>query len=676
MAMISCVSKMMLFMAGIAALVPAAAPCGIQPTRGPAAAGWSEPEGDALLRARELLAHANRDAEPEAREAFLAMLGSDEGHRAALRAAAETANAPEWLLEPLEALARSGAETDSDRMSAVYRALGSVRSPRAVRALIDALAGKREGAARDAAAAALSRLTGRADLGASPSRWRDWYASVEWLPEPEWRRIIAEGVAARADELARGLDGALGRLVELKRSEYRLTASPEGRSALLAALLRDDIPTLRKLGVELVTRELANSRTPDEAVLDAAMTLLGDRSAELRASAARLVTTLAPSRPVEALFQALGKEEDPLTAEAMLRAASRWPSARLWPQILLWVESEPAGAAQGARLAALDAAASALAHGERLEGEDRERLVRAARASFASAGGDAEGAHPGTSEVLVRLGSADDRRAVAGLLASSAATSRSAAAEALAGHPDGRRLLLGAAESDPTLLDATARALTRNGPDADAFMRLSAIKGVDAVTKRDALVLVASALPTPQLLAVARRLDDATTREAVLERFVRVPLALPDASIRTGGARGPTRALPRASVAAGLMLLARTRLDLGQPAGALAALDLLLPVATLIDAATLDSLRTVALLWLDRIEEADLIAGSASAWVEGLERSAELAHGPRVLAWVRTRFGESLDQILAERIERVSRRLAAAPTVSPPSPASGYTPPK
>src|SRR5690606_30685411 len=126
--------------------------------------------------------------------------------------------APARLGRPLRDLLATAKGEDRH---VVIAALASVRTAESARTLIEAAERAAEGAVRDAAFAALIRMTGRADLGQDVGAWRGWFARVEFLDDAAWQRTLAESLAARTDQLTRANEQTVERLVREKRERFR-----------------------------------------------------------------------------------------------------------------------------------------------------------------------------------------------------------------------------------------------------------------------------------------------------------------------------------------------------------------------------------------------------------------------------------------------------------------------
>ena len=149
------------------------------------------------------------------------------------------ASAPAWLVTPVARILAEPGVTEADRLAAIG-ALGAIRTRDSMRVLLEQakVDPLRSGKVRTAVMGALARLSGRAEFGEDLNRWQLWYGQVQWLPEAEWRRELAEGLAGRADGLARERDQAVARLIESLRQQYIQIETVDDRSGQLVRLLR------------------------------------------------------------------------------------------------------------------------------------------------------------------------------------------------------------------------------------------------------------------------------------------------------------------------------------------------------------------------------------------------------------------------------------------------------
>lgn len=188
--------------------------------------------------------------------------------------------------------------------------------------------------------------------------------------------------------------------------------------------------------------------------------------------------------------------------------------------------------------------------------------------------------------------------------------------------------------------------------DARGFAWLASIEAPTAESRRAGLVRAAAALPTADLLAAARG-TEIVVREAMLSRLV-------DPS-------APGDATPDV-LATGLLLLAEARLALERPDAALSALDAIPSAASESLLAGIVRARTVSLLWLGRVNDAEDVGGPVDAWLEGLERSLLEPHAILVAAVIENRFADRLTPEEITRLEDLRRRATTRDDLSRPPP--------
>lgn len=589
---------------------------------------------DRAARQRVAQAFARGPSDPEA----IALL-------TAMQDGIATSDAPAWF-GPLSLMAN---DPQRIRNPLVIGALSSFRTRDAARLLVRALPVV-DDAVRPQVFAALTRLSGRDDLGDDTSAWARWLAEAERQSESQWRSALLDGIGARADRLDAARDSALARLAE-GYARLHLATPPEQRSALLASMLADPLAAVCGQGMELVSRELAATNRLDASVGDAAVGVLARPEPELRASAALLVNQLVPAAGPEAVRRALGRETDPRVAAALLQTATRWPSREVGDAALAWMSVD-----SPARAAACDAAWAMLRAGG-LDFSQQQRALESLRDLPPSD-------RPASAcSMLAWLGTDEDRRSLVELLTGIDAAKRLASAEALAPYPEFEQAIIDASARDATLLNAAVRAVVLHDQTVRGFEAINrASAGGEG--RRAALVAIAAVLPAEDLLAVGSAMGGDPLQEAVLAQFVS-PVRLMSERV------DPQR---RDALAQGLVLLARRRIELDLPAEALSALDQLPSLGTLGEkvatATEVARLRIVALLMLGRIDaatETDDAPGAnpatpdADAWLDGLERSLSKPHVAQIIAHVRAKLAPSLNDAQRARLNDLAARLAPKP---------------
>ncbi len=563
--------------------------------------------------ARRLLMADNNGA----RQAVLDLLKPSEGagltepQRLLLGEIARLSWAPSRLGKPLRNLL-SGS-TGDDRL-AVVAAMASVRTPESANALIELVSQSQNSREREAVFAALIRMTGRADLGENPAAWRGWLSRVEFLDEASWQRTIAESLAARADQLARSENQVLDRLVREKRDRFRAIPLDDAaaRSNYIATLLADPAGAVRMLGVDLANDELANARSPGPSVSEAALAMLSDPEARFRRLGADLLEKLAPEGVGGRVNDALIRETDPAAAAALLGAARRWPQGRVIPVVLRWLEDGPA-----ARTAALSALVKLDREGLLTDEAHVRRAMQAIRGLQINEIGTAG------VQLLARRGGEADLPWVTQLLEHQDLAIRLAAAAGLAERPECVDAVVAAAGKDASLFTAAATTLMRHRRTGAGLASLVSLPAPSPEARLERIKRMAAALPPETVCAVGCKTADSEAREAILSRLEGAAWWWVDQRAWASAASSPVWLR-------GLVELARTRLELGRPAEALEALG---PVDSIaMEPAVTAPVRTVAMIWLNRLDEAASLPVGAEVWVSALERIVDLPHAAAALA--------------------------------------------
>lgn len=503
--------------------------------------------------------------------------------------------APE-LGAPLVALASA---STPEHLPAALGALASVRTREAARTIVAFVEPSHPAAVRTAAYEALERLAARTDLPRTAEAWQAWLLRVESLPERLWQRELIESLARRSADLWQRNERAKSRLVDTTRRLYLLVPAEE-RLTMLASLLRDDRDELRRLGFELAARELSATNTLGGEVASASISLLEHAGAEVRAEAALLVSRLAPPEAEPVVGRALARETDARAAEALLVAATRWPSPVIRGPALAWLERE-----SGARGAAADALLALHRAGLLDDPTDRQRVVEALRAVSADA------LNAAAVRLLAALGDDGDRRGVASLLGSTRAGVRAAVADSLAPFAEFTGAITARASDDPGLFAAACRAVQAHLPAVEAFERMVLLPAPSPAAHAAALDAFVESLAPADRVAVARVVRSPARRELALGPLIE------GAMVRNLDERDRVEAI---------LLLAEARLALGRAETSLAVLGVLPEVTDDASHARAVRARLGALIALRRFDEAAALGADADAWLDALDRAASLPH--------------------------------------------------
>lgn len=473
----------------------------------------------------------------------------------------------------------------------------------------------------------LCRQTGRQEP--SVAAWLTWWEQASKLNQRAWFETLAESLAKRSADADRRVTDLARRLTDSYRRLYALMPQAD-RSTLISELIASDSSELCMLGFDLAKRALLNARTVDARVGDAAIRRLADRSALIRTEAASLLSRLDQPRAGSALAAALSVEKDDAAAAAMLRALAHEPIAGAAGDIIHWLETSDT--------AAPAAAEAALALRETGLLSDPALVERAGRALRQR---PADQLTPAAGALLLLIG---ERDAAIALLRTAKPDVAEAVATALIEIPDGVDPLVDVARSRPRLAPAAIDALARHRPTAAGFGTACMLSPRGDEASGAALIRYAHSLPPAALLIVARAEPDPAQRVAYLSEVPRMA--------------ADTGAADRDKVAELSLLLAKARLELKDPAGALDAME---PFGDKQWAATFDPLRVTALLWLFRLPQAEEVSlrsnVSASHWLDGLEAAIDLPYAIDIADQIRRVFGDSLAGEDLARLETADRYI-------------------
>ncbi len=508
-------------------------------------------------------------------------------------------------------LSRACDDARASVASAAGVALGGVASPARefIGAVVRAMARADTAGRRASVWGALVRMTGRDDLPAESGAWDGWWREHGFLPEGEWRVRLATAHAARAQRLARERDSLASRLAEVYGRVYALTP-PEERSAMLAAMLRDDSAQVRLIGFDLASRALVNAQVLDTSVADAAMQSLVGGSSDVRAAAARLLANLAP-RDVAPALTALRGETDERVAAPLLRLLSNRPDPREAEVCLRWLERGDA-----ARPAAAEALASIHRVSPLEVGLGRRAMELLVRI-------DPKRISPSSARLLGALSGSEDVDAARRVLSESEPGSRLALAEGLALHDQGLSVLLEIApEPDGAVFELVCRALAARTATVEWFAMLRSAGAHLGDGRWDGLGRVLLALPPEGFRAALSTVTEPDDRGALLARAA--------AHATTNGGEATTR-----------VCIARAEHSLSQRDGGAALTHLDALRAAPGDPLVRDA-RLRALLLLDRLDEAETLQAPVSAWLDGLDLCRGMAHEASVRDRIAALFESTL----------------------------------
>jgi hypothetical protein len=487
-----------------------------------------------------------------------------------------------------------------------------------------------------AAVLALSRSTGLG-LGTEPGRWRDWWiGSREGDASAEFAAVV-RSLTARLDEAERSAaderrrsDRLNERLVGAMR-EWLATLPVRERFERCAALLEDELPSLRTLGLRETERLLRNGERPTEAVVAAARGLLDDVDPSLRSRGARLLRDLRVEDLDVRLAERLGSERDPTVVASWLAILEERPNpAAFGPALALIGDAsleEPA-AALLCRLVE-----------RRMVPPEWEASVRGPLRPVV-----ARRAREHTAKLLALAGDESDLANVQVLLDASDAAVRTGAAEGLLVRGVRRPLLERA--DDPAIYPSVIAALAEGEASPVTLAALVAKPPPEA----------SRAAWNAALASLLRRLavEDLLEADRLLE-----PLSAVEPRTRIVGleriALNARSASSADEAADGLRRLVEVQLDAGRIGDAIAFLEGLKPVRGEPLHAALFRAEALAGNYAD----AAILEPDSAPWLALVDELADRglpAAGP-LAEQAATRFGSSLPAAVREGLERIRRRF-------------------
>lgn len=459
--------------------------------------------------------------------------------------------------------------------------------------------------------------------------------------------------AAQQDEARSDRAALIERLVLAMRRLFDATP-PEQHGDLLVSLLRDDLPELRTLGLTLVDQELADAERIAPEVGFALVDLLNAPDGRVRAAAARLLNRLAQPGLENRIAEALELEMDASVVAELLSAASRYPTPRLVQPTLRWIGAESA-ARESASQAGL-----ALDRAELLSAEDREvaaSRLRARAVNTLSA--------PGV-RLLARVGTDADRRTLIPLLRSPEAAIRIATAEALSRHPPFVDDIVLAAIEDTSLVDTAVRAIASHRASLEGLLLLRALTFATEEARLAAASQVTAGMDTRTLILAADESSrNAPFVEALLGSFANTPM--------------PTEPELAVLHARSLVRLAEAQLNLSRPGRALSLADRADPLENELpepDQERLRRVRTVSLVWLDRLDDPGLAGSTPEHWLDALDLLGAQPQGPDISDEFLKRFGSGLSSDQLARYAAIEARVLTGPRpLLRPTPSEDSVPP-
>ncbi|MHC4294625.1 MAG: HEAT repeat domain-containing protein, partial [Planctomycetota bacterium] len=217
------------------------------------------------------------------------------------------------------------------------RALHRMPDKRVVKAMV-ALLDDADKDIRDAAGETLGKLTRIRAFGLDPETWKRWWTRNKQKDRSEWLADLAESLTTTNAELEIFNTQLRERLV-LAITELYAATPPAQRDAVLLGFLQDPVVEVRLAGAKLVDQRLAGSEGITDDIARQTQTMLSDRDARCRRTAALLLTSLSGHDSLDALLDRLEIEQDDSVREGLLTAIGHSRDPIVLPSVLAEIPS-------------------------------------------------------------------------------------------------------------------------------------------------------------------------------------------------------------------------------------------------------------------------------------------------------------------------------------------------
>jgi HEAT repeat protein len=214
------------------------------------------------------------------------------------------------LLQLLASMAVDPAhqQREPTRVAAVH-ALGTMTDRDAADTLVRLVTSDAEPASiRDAAAAALSDMTGAMTIQRDAARWNDWWAANQ--NNGNFERDLLAARAARLAALKQRMEHVVADMQARLAAVYQRVPDKEKEPVLLE-YLRGSEPETRVVGAQLVQDDFKQLRQPTPAVRDQLRRMISDSSPQVRVAVAQALFVLNDDEAFLALLDQVNREGDP-----------------------------------------------------------------------------------------------------------------------------------------------------------------------------------------------------------------------------------------------------------------------------------------------------------------------------------------------------------------------------
>ncbi|MCC6681534.1 MAG: hypothetical protein IT445_11590 [Phycisphaeraceae bacterium] len=374
---------------------------------------------------------------------------------------------------------------------------------------------------RSAAYQALINLTGMETLNQDPAAWQTWWDEARRLSDNDWLSHLLSNQARQQTAMRLRMSEGERRLLESQQAIYR-TTQPADRPAVLAYMLRDPLPTLRQLGLDLALQRLLDDQPFEEALRVALRERLLDRQPEIRSRAALLLRDLLDEPASRIAADRLANHEEHVleVIRAYLLLSARLPQQPVVEPALDLLD-EPALRPEAA------ATLAAAMDSKMLDGKQIERAVQLARRGLPENGLPL----PQVITLLGKIDADEDFQRIAKWVDADSQPVKLAAASAWAESARPLKMLADRA-GDPTIQPIVISASERRGgPDTLRALSTHRPQQPEMLEAwRRALVAMAGRVSADHVLWTVDYLDAEHEDLATLERLLTAAVPAADAT--------------------------------------------------------------------------------------------------------------------------------------------------
>lgn len=367
---------------------------------------------------------------------------------------------------------------------------------------------------RQAAYDALIHLTGLEELNHDPAAWVAWWDEAKRLGGEAWLTHIMSNLTRRESAMRLRMSEGEQRLLVSQEALYRATQASD-RPGVLAYMLRDALPPIRQLGLDLCLQRLLDDQPFEESLRVALRERLLDDSPVLRSRAALLLRDLLDEPAAKIVAERLSNNEEHVVevVRSYLLLVSRLPQQPVvTPALALLEDTSLRPEAAGVLAAAADARLLATQ-----EVADARKLARRGLPANRLPA-------PQVVTLLGKVGDEEDFARIAQWIDSDGTSVKQAAALAWADSTRSLKMLADRA-ADPIIRPIVIAAAERRGNDAPTLTALALNRppqSESAESWRRAIVAMAGRGPVggEAVLSVVEQLQASGEPPATLERLL------------------------------------------------------------------------------------------------------------------------------------------------------------